>query len=141
MTLRRCPYCHEQFTPSRYHPDQVVCSRRGCQCERRSEYHRQKLTKDPTYRVQCRDSQEKWRQRHPDYMKKYRTTHERSSETTPRKTRDLDRLQQLLKMAKNNVAIDLKACPARVLLICSDKRVKNIVATAQLILIEGFPES
>jgi hypothetical protein len=74
-------------------------------------------------------------------MKKYRTTHERSSETTPRKTRDLDRLQQLLKMAKNNVAIDLKACPARVLLICSDKRVKNIVATAQLILIEGFPES
>jgi hypothetical protein len=42
MTLRPCPYCQEQFTPSQYHPDQVVCSRPGCQCERRSEYHRQK---------------------------------------------------------------------------------------------------
>ena len=141
MTLRPCPYCQEQFTPSRYHPDQVVCSRPGCQCERRSEYHRQKLSEDTAYLAQCHDSQKKWRQRHPDYMRKYRTTHEPSSETKPRKARDPDGLRQLLKLVKNNFAIDLKSCPARVLLVCPGDRVKNIVATAQLILIEGLPEA
>ena len=26
----RCPYCQERFTPSRYHPDQVVCGKPDC---------------------------------------------------------------------------------------------------------------
>ena len=68
----RCPYCRELFVPSRYHSDQVVCSGKECQRRRRTEYRRQKRRNDPAYREQCCDSQEKWRDRHPDYMQKYR---------------------------------------------------------------------
>src|SRR5579863_9544085 len=35
MALPGCPYCRELFTPSRYPPDQVVCSGRECQRQRR----------------------------------------------------------------------------------------------------------
>jgi hypothetical protein len=46
---------------------------------------------------------------------------------------------EILGLVKNNVGLDLKACPARIFLVCPDDSVKNIVAKAQLILIEGFP--
>ena len=43
---------------------------------------------------------------------------------------------RLLERVKNNVAFDLSACPARVFIISVDERVKNILATAELILVE-----
>ena len=45
-------------------------------------------------------------------------------------------LARLLECVKNNLAIDLKACKARVFLVGADERVKNILATTELILIE-----
>jgi hypothetical protein len=68
MPLPRCPFCQELFTPSRYRPDQTVCSDLICQRRRRSAYHRQKLKDDPLLRAQCRDSQQHWRERHPEYI-------------------------------------------------------------------------
>jgi len=137
MPLHRCPYCRDSFTPSRYHPTQVVCNRTDCQRRRRSEYHRRKVQNDPSYRQQCWDSQKKWRHKHPDYMRRYR-----KSPARPRAQGARDEsskgLVEILKLVKNSVAFDLKACPARVFLICSDKSVKNILATAKLILIQGL---
>jgi hypothetical protein len=133
MLLPCCPYCKESFTRSRYHPDQVVCSGPDCQRQRRAAYHRQKLQDDPSYRDQCRDSQQQWREQHPDYMRAYRKSHQ-SPKTQPHAQASPD-LARLLECVKNNVAIDLKAYPAMVLLIGSE-RVKNSVATAELILIQ-----
>jgi hypothetical protein len=130
-----CPYCQESFTRSRYHPDQIVCSGPDCQRQRRAAYHRQKLQADPSYRDQCRDSQQLWREQHQDYMRKYRAKQQsRKMRQSSAASSDLARL---LECVKNNVAIDLRACPATILLIASED-VKNIVATAQLILVQGL---
>ena len=141
MPRPRCPYCRELFDPSQYHPDQVVCSARECQRQRRTDYHRRKLQYDSTYREQCRDSQEKWRSQHPDYMHNYRKNNGRlSTKTTPTTCEFSRRLNRILARVKNNVGLDLTSCGASVcvLVISSDERVKNILATADLILIEGL---
>lgn len=139
MALHRCPYCKEVFTPSRYHPEQVVCSDPACQCRRRADYHREKRRTDPSYREQCTDSQEKWRTEHSEYMREYRKSHSRpprKSHAPEQSRRDLSRL---LDCVKNNLALDLTSSPASIWLITADNRVKNIVATAKLIIIEGLP--
>ena len=59
MNDKMCRYCIQKFRPSRYHPDQQVCSSADCQRRRRTDYHRQKLIEDPAYREQCLDSQKK----------------------------------------------------------------------------------
>lgn len=47
-------------------------------------------------------------------------------------------LVQLLERVKNNMAFDLSSCPARVWLISSDDQVKNILANAELIVVQGL---
>ena len=136
MALTFCPFCREFFTPSRYRPDQVVCSRPKCQRQRRTAYHRQRLNDDPSYRAQCRDSQQQWREQHPNYMRDYRKAHIRESAKIPSREASAE-LTRLLQRIKNNVAVDLTACAARVWLI-SSRDVKNTVATAQLILVEAL---
>jgi hypothetical protein len=76
MLLPCCPFCKESFTRSRFHPDQIVCSGPDCQRQRRAAYHRQKLQADPSYRDQCRDSQQQWREQQPEYMRTYRAEHQ-----------------------------------------------------------------
>ena len=78
-----CPYCREPFVPSRYRPDQRVCSQPACR--RRREYHRRKQQTDPLYRQVCLDSQQKWRARHPEYQKSYRLKHPNRSSATERR--------------------------------------------------------
>ena len=137
MALSCCPYCREFFTPSRYRPDQVVCSGPKCQRQRRTEYHRHRLNNDPSYRAQCRDSQQQWREQHPNYMRDYRRAHVRQPAKAPFKQSSRG-MARLLEWVKNNVAFDLTSCAARVWLISSGE-VKNLVATAELILIEALP--
>jgi hypothetical protein len=67
MNDRRCRYCQQLFQSSRYHPHQLVCSRPDCQRQRRRDYHCRKLRTDAVYHQVCRDSQQKWRSRNPDY--------------------------------------------------------------------------
>jgi hypothetical protein len=133
MTLPSCPYCYQQFTPSRYRPNQIVCTHPDCQRKRRTDYHRRKLREDDSYRAQCRDSQQQWREQHPDYMRTYRAGAPKILREN-RSKRSCD-LVNLLERVKNNVAFDLKSYPARVFLV-TDERVKNILASAQLIVIE-----
>jgi len=135
MSLPHCPYCRQTFTRSRYHPDQTACSAADCQRQRRAAYHRQKLQADPSYRDQCRDSQQQWREQHPEYMRTYRAK-QQSSPKRPSRAASPD-LALLLELVKNNVAIDLKAYPATILLI-GPEDVKNIIATAELILVQAL---
>jgi hypothetical protein len=134
MALPRCRYCRELFTPSRYHPEQSVCSGSACQRQRRTDYHRQRINDDPLYRAQCRDSQKKWRDQHRDYMPNYRKSG-RPTETRPEES--VDSLPRLLEVVKNSAAVKLTSYPAAVWLISSDENLKNILAHARLILIEA----
>ena len=137
MLHRSCRYCKEPFSPSRYHPDQVVCSSPACQRRRRTDYHRQKLRDDPAYQAQCHDSQCKWRKDHPNYMRTFRRKQGRSSaKSGPAEA--VASIERLLQLVKNNVAIDLKRCPAAVWLVCADSFAKNTLANAEVIVVEGL---
>jgi hypothetical protein len=139
MPLRRCPFCRETFAPSRYHPDQAVCGAPDCQRLRRAAYHRAKLQNDPLYRAQCRDSQKQWREQNPNYMRAYRQSQPARGPAAQPGPEQRNDLVSLLERVKNNVAVDLSACTATVLFVGRKHRVKNILASVQLILIEELP--
>jgi hypothetical protein len=96
-TSRRCPYCQSSLLPSVYRPQQVVCSQ--AECQRRSDYHRQKLRAAPEYRQVARDSQRKWRQAHPDYLRQYLAQHAEPVER--------NRQQQQLRDQKRRIVLGL----------------------------------
>ena len=115
-----CRYCIHKFRPSRYHPDQKVCSSGDCQRRRRTDYHRKKLVEDPVYREQCRDSQKKWREKNPHYMKRYWADRRAGGRLNAKKSNLTSELRQLLKMVKNNSAVDLRSLDASIWLVSPD---------------------
>ena len=66
---RLCRFCQHSFEPSKFRPDQSVCSQPDCQRRRRTEYHRRKIATDPVYAQVVGESRKKWRDAHPDYQK------------------------------------------------------------------------
>jgi hypothetical protein len=149
LESKTCPYCGREFTPSRSHPLQVVCSSGDCQRRRRTDYHRRKLSKDPLYRALCKDSQETWKQRNPDYMKQYRARqrdarphHARGRRSLPDSTADLKRLLSLVKntLVENNPAVRIKRCDSGVWLITAktDAVEKNTLAPTHVVIIQGL---
>jgi hypothetical protein len=101
---RRCPFCQCLFLPSVYRPQQV---KRECQGQRRAEYHRQKLRTDPEYGQVARDSQQKWRQAHPDYPRQWNR----------RQQQRRDQKRRIPLLEKNDLALDLKRSAAEVWLV------------------------
>ncbi len=75
MDRTRCAACEDLFTARRNVPDQKYCSKPECQRERRRRWQRQKLKEDPDYRANQAAAQWRWRERHPDYWRRYRQTH------------------------------------------------------------------
>jgi hypothetical protein len=86
-----CLCCAEDFVPYPGRPDQGFCSKAGCQRERRRRWHREKMVSDPVYRQGQSDCQRDWRERHPDYWRKYRAAHLDYCERNRRKQRERDR--------------------------------------------------
>jgi len=128
---RICKYCKRWFRPSQYRPDQQVCSSQECQQRRRNDYHKKKLIEDPAYREQCLDSQEKWRKKHPDYLKSYRIERKKSG-----LLRELSRLTDLV---KNNVAFDLRSSCAHIWIVGPKDLLseKNNLASAEVIVLQA----
>jgi hypothetical protein len=142
MEERTCTYCIEKFRPSRYHPDQQVCSSGDCQRRRRTDYHRKKLVEDPVYREQCRDSQQKWREKNPHYMKRYWAKRRTDDGLNAKKSQLASELNQLLKLVKNNSAVDLRSLDASIWLVSPDGLCeKNNLASAKIIIVLGIPSS
>lgn len=138
MSVKICRYCEQEFKPSRYHPNQDVCTSRECQLRRRTDYHRQKIVEDPIYREQCRDSQRKWREQNPDYMKKY-LLRRRQKLSQPETSALATEFQHLLTLIKNNLAFDLKPSTAAIWLVYPPAagRKKNIFANAKVLAVQG----
>jgi hypothetical protein len=139
MTERRCRYCDQQFLPSRFHPQQAVCSQPVCQQRRRASTRKQQLLSDPEYRQVCRDSARKWRGQHPDYWRQYRATHPRAVERNRAQQHQRDQRQRLLDHANNTSALDLKSTVAGVWLLGPAARdlANNNLATAQVFILQG----
>lgn len=138
MTKTPCTYCKQEFTPSRYHPTQRSCSSEECQRKRRADYHRHKVATDPGYREQCRDSQKKWRQRNPGYMKRYRMKQQVLSPQNSDKPRLLNALHKLSVSVKNSSVFDLRSLDADIWLISDGaSSVKNNLASAKIIILRA----
>jgi hypothetical protein len=143
MSDRRCRYCQKVFQLSRYHPNQLTCSRPDCQRQRRREYHRHKLHADAEYHQVCRDSQQKWRNRHSDYPRQYRQNNPKSVERNRQGQRQRDRRRRLQNLVKNNLAFDLKHSAAEVWLLGpkAENLAKNNLAFSQVLILPAVPFS
>lgn len=75
MAKRRCAACGGLFVPRRNVPQQRYCSKRACQRTRRRRWQRQKLKADADYRANQAAAQQRWRERHRDYWRRYRQSH------------------------------------------------------------------
>ena len=133
---RLCRFCQHSFEPSKFRPDQSVCSQPDCCRRRRTEYHRCKIATDPVYAQVVSESRKKWRDAHPGYQKTYRQSHavavDRNRHLQP--GRDARRRVQFL--VKNNLALDLKRCAAEVWLIgpsAGDLEKNNLAACKMFI--------
>ena len=143
MSDRRCRYCQQPFLPWRFCPRQFVCSRADCQRQRRREYHRRHLHTDAEYHQICRDSQEKWRRRNPDYPRQYRQSHPESVERNRQGQRRRDRKRDLQNLVKNSPALDLKHSAAEVWLLGPEAEhlAKNNLAFSQVLILPTVPVS
>jgi hypothetical protein len=120
-----------------------VCSAAACQRERRTNYHRQKLTADAEYAQVVRDSQRKWRDIHADYQKQYRQKNPEAAEQNRQKQRQRDRKRRVQLLVKNNVALNLKHCAAEVWLVgpAAIDLDKNNLASSQLLIFQPVAEA
>jgi len=133
---RCCRYCQQIFQPSRYRPQQSVCSEPDCQRRRRSDYHRERIRRDSTYAEDVRASQKKWQQAHPDYWTQYRQQHPEAAERNRSRQRQRDQKRRLLNLAKNNLALDLKHEASEVWLVGPGMKdlAKNNLASAKVFI-------
>jgi hypothetical protein len=114
---RCCRFCHQFFEPSKFRPDQSICSHSECQRHRRNEYHHRKITSDSEYAATVRESRRKWRNAHPDYQRKYRQLHEAAVERNRQLQHRRDSRRRLQLLVKNNLALDLKTCSGEAWLV------------------------
>jgi len=143
LPSRCCRYCQQSFQPSKYRPDQTVCSATACQRERRTNYHRQKIAADAEYTQVVRDSQRKWREANGDYQRQYRQKNPAAVEQNRREQRQRDRRRRVQKLVKNNVALDLKRCAAEVWLVgpAAGDLDKNNLALSQFLIFQPVAET
>lgn len=138
MPPPRCPYCQESFEPSKFRPDQRVCSSPPRQRHRSADNHRGRMAADPDYAQVVRDSQKKWRDTHPDYPREYRIVHPEAVEQNRCQQRERDCKQRLEALVKNNLPLDLKVSCSEAWLIgpAAADLVKNNVAHSKLFIFQ-----
>lgn len=136
MLSRCCRYCQQIFQPSKYHPQQSVCSESACQRRRRSEDHRERIRKDSAYASDVRASQKKWRQANPDYWKRYRKDRPEAANRNRQQQKRRDQKRRLVNLAKNTLALDLKHEASEVWLLGpgAEDLAKNNLASAKVFI-------
>lgn len=141
MDQRCCCFCQKPFTPSRFHPQQAVCSARFCQDQRGSQSRKRQLAADAEYRQVCRESAQKWRANHPQYWKQYRAAKPEAVERNRVQQQQRDQRRRLVNLANNNVALDLKSSVAGVWLIgpASGHLANNNLASTQVFILQRGP--
>ena len=141
MVERRCRYCNEVFQPSKYQPQQAVCSQPDCQQQRRADYHRQKIASDAEYRQGCLESARKWRSRNPDYWRRHREKNPAAVEANRERQHRRDQQQRLRDLANNNSAFDLKRSAAEVWFFgpAAEHLANNNSVPAQVWIMQALP--
>ena len=144
MKKRVCPHCKQEFSPNRFHPEQVVCSFPPCQRQRRNEYHRRKIATDPDYRELCANSRTYWKEKNPEYPKQHRAEPKNVNAAADKNESALAEVLRLLghvknTSARNTSALTVTRCFVEVLWVAAaDASVAtNNLAKAKVIVFQG----
>lgn len=70
----QCKICKQEFKPSKYRPDQQVCSRPECQKKRQIQNERDWRARNPEY-FKYFDQESAWKDKRKRYNKLWKTTH------------------------------------------------------------------
>lgn len=109
---RTCRGCGEPFVPSPYQLKQKYCSKKDCQRERKSRYHRQRYRHDSAYREDCRHSRKKWRDQNLNYHRQYRNHHPEQVRQNREKQKPRDQLRRLRQQAlQQKASLQLQPIP------------------------------
>jgi hypothetical protein len=111
-----------------------------CQRQRRTDYHRKKLATDPEYHQVALESQKQWRDEHPDYQKQRRRQNPQLVENNRQRQRQRDQKRRLVRLVKNNLALDLKHSASEVWLLGPKLRDldKNNLASVQVLILPSL---
>jgi hypothetical protein len=135
MDSKCCAACGQLFRLRPQVPHQLYCSAPACQRTRRQRWQQQKLKTDPDYRDNQARAQQSWRQRNPDYYRKYRKTHPDYAESNRTQQRERNaRLQNdpIAKMDASIPAIPLPSGIYRLSLLTADGIAKMDVWTVEI---------
>ncbi len=90
------------------------------------------------YRQVAQESQKKWRDAHPDYLRQYRAEHAAAVTRNRQRQRVRDQRPRLAFLEKNNLALDLKRSLAKVWLVGPGVTglEKNNLASLQLLIFQ-----
>lgn len=140
---RRCCLCGKTFIPSAFRQAQQTCSSPECQKRRKTEYHRTRYRTDPEYRLVCRESDGKWRDRNPDYQSNYRQANPAYVDRNRGAQRRRDRKRRMKDLVKNNLAFDVKSASADVWLVGPEleRLVKNNLAISEVMIFQRLAAS
>ena len=70
----RCKICQREFIPSKYRPNQKVCSRLECQKKRQIQNEKNWRLRNPGY-FKYLDQESAWKDKRKRYNKLWKTTH------------------------------------------------------------------
>ena len=104
MKSNQCAGCGKAFHPRPQTPKQSYCSSPDCQRERRRRWRYARLRSDPDYRDNQSRAQASWAERHPDYWRRYRQTHQDYRERNRALQRERDARRRERVLAKMDVS-------------------------------------
>jgi hypothetical protein len=109
MKQSRCAHCDCLFDPNPRVKNQRYCSKKECQRARKSSWQKQKLTTDPDYKANQADAQKTWRDKNPDYWRKYRECHPKYAERNCDQQRERRRGGGIAKMDASEVDLPVES--------------------------------
>lgn len=71
---RFCKSCGKRFSVKR-NPQQIYCSDKRCQHQRKIVWRRVKMKNDADYRANQKAANKRWQSKHSDYWRQYRAKH------------------------------------------------------------------
>lgn len=74
----RCKICRQEFNPSKYRPQQQVCSRLECQKKRQIHNEKEWRTRNPDY-FKYLDQESAWKEKRKRYNKLWKSGHKEES--------------------------------------------------------------
>jgi len=99
----QCAHCRCRFLPDPRVKSQRFCSNKSCQRARKTRWQRDKMTTDPDYRANQRDSQRSWQNQHPQYWHQYRQTRADYRERNRLLQQHRDHKRRIRPLAKRDV--------------------------------------